>query len=107
MILTKSDINRISSLGYKLEEYAIFDGKFWLLKNVNGKCFFLDENGKCKIYDHRPLGCRAYPVIKIDGKCTPDIEVCPHADLMTEDEIKAGCKILEKIFKELEEGYEV
>lgn len=107
MILTKSDIDRITSLGYKLEEFAIFDGKFWRLRNVGGKCYFLDENGRCKIYDHRPLGCKAYPVIKTNGSCSPDIEICPYANLITDEELAMGCEILNKIFNELEKEYEV
>ncbi len=107
MILTESDIRRIVKLGYKLKEFAYFDGEYWRLKNVNGKCYFLGEDGRCRIYEHRPLGCIAYPIVKINGKCAPDFEVCPYAKYATETEIKMGCKILKRIFKELREGYNI
>ena len=105
MVLTDSDIRRIVELGYRLEEFAYFDGEFWRLKNVNGKCVFLDKNGLCRIYKDRPLGCRAYPVIEIGGKCAPDHEVCPYTRYITKREIEVGCKILNNIFKELKNGY--
>jgi Fe-S-cluster containining protein len=30
------------------------------LKQVNGKCVYLDEHNKCKIWDRRPAQCRVY-----------------------------------------------
>lgn len=62
MILTPEDIKRLSALGYSLEDFAKKSGKFWTLRNVDGKCYFLDDTG-CRIYNHRPYGCRLYPLI--------------------------------------------
>jgi len=106
MILTPSDIQRIEKLGYKREYFAFFDGKYWRLKNVNGHCIFLDEKtGLCKIYENRPLGCRAYPIIVDDetNMCVIDIEYCPLAEKITVKEYLLGCRILQKIFRELGE----
>ncbi|MCD6370398.1 MAG: YkgJ family cysteine cluster protein [Thermoplasmata archaeon] len=61
MMLTENDVNRIISLGYQ-DFYYQKDG-FIYLKNEDDKCIFLDENGRCKIYPHRPLGCKYYPHI--------------------------------------------
>ncbi|MFB0561817.1 MAG: YkgJ family cysteine cluster protein [Candidatus Lokiarchaeia archaeon] len=33
----------------------------FLMKMVDGKCIFLDENKTCKIYEIRPLICRCFP----------------------------------------------
>ena len=33
------------------------------LKRDNGKCMFNDHDGKCGIYDIRPMNCRAYPLM--------------------------------------------
>ncbi len=33
----------------------------WCLKNEDGKCIFLDEDGRCSIYSARPWICRTYP----------------------------------------------
>lgn len=65
MLLTKEDIARIVTKGFKKQEFCFSsretDG-FWQLKNVNGHCFFLKE-GKCSIYEFRPMGCRTYPLV--------------------------------------------
>ena len=105
MILTPSDIERISQkTGLKREDFAWFDGKYWRLKNVYGHCIFLDPiTGRCKIYEIRPLGCQAYPVIEKNGICVPDYTYCPYAHLLSRKELIEGCKILRKIFKELKE----
>jgi len=65
MLLSSDDVASITRLGYKpmnfVEEH---DG--WLqLKNAQGRCVF--HTGKrCGIYDHRPAGCRLYPIVYDD-----------------------------------------
>ncbi len=78
MELSKSDIERITRLGYKLEDFAVrgADGRY-RLKNVNGRCVFLGEDGRCKIYEHRPLGCRLYPVVCVEGEGLGVDSECP------------------------------
>ena len=98
--MTKSDIERISKLGYSVKEFAYFDGKFWRLRNVNGRCYFLTKDGLCKIYEDRPKGCRAYPIILIEGECKPDFEICPYADKLTISEVIYGCKLIREIYWE-------
>ena len=66
MILTLADLERITDEGYNPEEFAFSPSEadgFWQLKNVDGRCFFLSESGKCTIYDFRPQGCKLYPLI--------------------------------------------
>ncbi|HIE14522.1 TPA: YkgJ family cysteine cluster protein [Candidatus Bathyarchaeota archaeon] len=78
MPLTETDIKRISGLGYKLEEFTVRDGKRFKLKNKNGKCVFLTENG-CKIYNYRPEGCRLYPLIYDESINKPVLDdYCPY-----------------------------
>lgn len=78
MLLTRSDINRIVRLGYLLSDFAVRSPQGWRLRNVNGKCFFLEGN-KCKIYRFRPYGCRLYPLVydQNNGKIRLD-NLCPH-----------------------------
>jgi len=47
MPLTRSDINRILRLGYKLEDFAVKVEGEWRLRNINGKC-----------YAHTPMNSR-------------------------------------------------
>ncbi len=77
MELLVEDINRITGLGYKLEEFAVFDGTYYRLRNVEGHCYFYDpETRKCKIYAHRPRGCRLYPLV-YDGDGVTVDKTCP------------------------------
>lgn len=62
MPLTGTDIKRISELGYRYKYFVIRRKRERYLKNLNGKCIFLGENG-CKIYSSRPEGCRIYPLV--------------------------------------------
>mgnify|MGYP003884730673 CR=1 FL=1 len=103
MPLTEGDIKLITSLGYKTEDFAIKDGKEWKLKNVNGKCVFLNKNG-CKIYDFRPQGCRLYPLVydETTGKPVLD-ELCPYRKKFRigKDDIKKLLKLIEKLKVEI------
>lgn len=77
MELLVYDIERIESLGYKLEDFAVFDGGYWRLKSVDGYCVFYDvSTRRCRIYKHRPIGCRLYPLI-FDGEGVSVDRTCP------------------------------
>ena len=80
MFLTPIDVNRIVKLGYKLGDFAERVDQGWRLRNVDGKCFFLDGL-KCKIYRYRPQGCRLYPLVydRDEHKTTLD-DLCPHKE---------------------------
>jgi len=79
MMLTNSDVERIESLGFR-DFYEEKDG-FLVMKNVNGRCFFLCEDGRCRIYRDRPEGCRTYPfVYDMDMKKVVGDRDCPYSD---------------------------
>ena len=62
MALSEKDITRIEDLGYEISDFLEEKDGFMILKNIDGRCFFL--KGKlCSIYDDRPQGCRFYPLI--------------------------------------------
>ena len=103
MPLTLEDIRRIVRLGYKLDEFAVFKDGLWRLRNVGGRCVFLDSSGRCKIYKHRPEGCRLYPVIEIDGGCEVDMEVCPYAHMISIDEFEEACRRVLELNRKLRE----
>jgi Fe-S-cluster containining protein len=67
------------------EFYIAVDKNIYKLKTNNNKCIFL-KNGRCSIYENRPLDCRLYPfdIIKKDSKyylilyqldCTSDYKI--------------------------------
>ena len=78
MPLSRFDIKRILELGYQLEDFALKTRKEWRLKNCFGRCVFLLED-RCKIYSHRPEGCRIYPLVYDEdgGKAIMD-RLCPY-----------------------------
>lgn len=87
MELLPEDIERIVSLGHKIEEFAVFDGERWRLRNVDGHCVFYDKaTGLCKIYENRPIGCRLYPLqvsddgVYVDKQC-PTWHTVPRSEL--------------------------
>ena len=88
VILLPDEISRIVSLGFDTEYFVeLVEGRTYL-KNYGGKCVFYDETSKkCKIYEARPFVCRVYPVIYKDGNIGLDIENCPEAGKVSEDDI--------------------
>ncbi|MCS7102349.1 MAG: YkgJ family cysteine cluster protein [Candidatus Korarchaeum sp.] len=101
MILTEGDLKRIESLGYRREDFSEFRSGFIRLKNVEGKCYFLSE-GRCMIYESRPLGCEAYPVVfnVTTRSCELDYS-CPAIDTVGRKEFQNKCRIVTRIIKEL------
>ena len=66
MLLTNEDIQKIELNGYSKEKFCLNPKEangFWQLRNINGRCYFLNDNGKCSIYAIRPQGCRVYPLV--------------------------------------------
>ncbi len=76
MPLTEEDLRRIEGLGYVKDEFSIRDGETRRLRNVNGRCYFLDDENRCVIYEHRPEGCRLYPAV-FDGEKVVVDKICP------------------------------
>lgn len=80
MPLTRDDIERISSLGYRTEDFAFKDERNFRLKNKSGRCVFLTKEG-CGIYDFRPEGCRLYPLVYDEDSGKPVLdELCPYRE---------------------------
>ncbi len=101
MILTEDDARRLESLGYRREEFAEFRDGFLRLRNVDGRCFFL-RDGRCSVYEHRPMGCRAYPVVfDLDGgRCTLD-PLCPASHTVSREEFREGCSIVRRVLRDV------
>ena len=106
MTLTKEDVKRISKIGYKPKKYLVkSDDGFCELKNVDGHCFFYDPETKlCKIYEHRPEGCRYYPIVYHYGKkkCVTDGD-CPSRETVERDEIRKVCHRVRNLVRTLRE----
>lgn len=78
MIVTNEEVETIIKRGFKREEFIQEVDGFLELRNSNGVCVFLKE-GKCKIYDIRPQGCKFYPLIyDVDKDCVVVDKDCPY-----------------------------
>lgn len=67
IVLTERDAEEISNAaGIKLWEFAeksVSEAYPYVVRLIDGKCFFLEPNSRCKIYPHRPLVCKFYPFV--------------------------------------------
>lgn len=79
MELTPEDVKRISEAGFSGFHIDLDDAM--TLRNVDGRCFFLDPSGRCGIYDIRPEGCGLYPLVMDISSMTPCLDDgCPHTE---------------------------
>ena len=102
MPLSRLDMKRILNLGYVPEDFAVKAGMGWRLRNSYGRCFFLSEDG-CKIYSHRPEGCRLYPLVFDENTQKAAIDhACPygHEFKIEKEDIQKLKILLEKLEKE-------
>ena len=75
MTLTEDDVARLEAAGHR--DFFFLNDDFDLqLLNIDDHCIFLVD-GRCSVRDHRPGGCRFYPLILdlsvdrvvLDGTC--------------------------------------
>ncbi len=95
MELLPEDIERIIKLGYRLTDFAVFDGEMWRLRNVDGHCIFLNpQTMQCTIYENRPIGCRLYPLVYDDVEGPYIDKECPAWNTVGRNEINRLGKYL-------------
>ena len=99
MPLSRLDIERISGRGYRFKDFVVKRRKGRHLKNSNGRCVFLGDNG-CKIYSIRPEGCRFYPLVynESNGKIVVH-DLCPYGNefKVSNDDIEKLHDLLKKL----------
>jgi Fe-S-cluster containining protein len=105
MELSSEDIRRLEGAGYHRDQFSVLDNHVIRLVNVDGWCYFYDlDEGKCRVYRNRPMGCRLYPVVYlVDEGATVDA-LCPMRHTVSEREFRtkgnALCKLLRKLDEE-------
>lgn len=105
MILTRIDIERLERLGYRRSDFAVFDGSFHRLKNVEGRCFFY-RNGRCAVYRYRPLGCSMYPIVINAENLSVEVDrLCPLAQETRREELRRAERVARRILAELKGEY--
>jgi Fe-S-cluster containining protein len=67
IVLTERDALEISGVtGIRLSEFTEKNSSEaypYVMRLVDGRCFFLGPDNKCRIYPARPLVCRFYPFV--------------------------------------------
>jgi Fe-S-cluster containining protein len=92
MPLSNLDLERILKLGYTLEYSTIKTKEGVRLRNLSGRCVFLQKEG-CEIYYYRPEGCKLYPLVYDETLEEPVIDsICPYGH-----EFKAQRKNIERL----------
>jgi dCTP deaminase len=103
MPLTRRDVERLSARGHDPSAFTVSEDGFTFLANTEGRCYFLGTDGRCTEYDHRPEGCRLYPLVMDEEMSTFVMDhVCPHAAAVSasEDDETALLELLDTIARE-------
>jgi dCTP deaminase len=107
MPLSRRDVERLADRGHDPREFSVTDDGFTFLANVDGRCFFLDTGGRCREYEHRPEGCRLYPLV-LDEEMSDLVmdHVCPHGSSVVAEAADgtALMELLDRVARERGEG---
>lgn len=110
MLLSRRDILRLRRLGYRPGEFTVSGPQgFVMLRNRDGWCYFYDrEAAKCRVYEHRPVGCSTYPVAYSTDEGLVVDRLCPEHASISQSELEAKGRIvvrhLRSILKEARLG---
>lgn len=68
----------------------------WSLRRNDKKCFFLEQDNRCKIYNFRPLICRTYPFMLENGELL--VFDCPGtgSDIEDSDAERTAMELIER-----------
>ncbi|MBE6153948.1 MAG: YkgJ family cysteine cluster protein [Firmicutes bacterium] len=68
-VLNKDELMQLIEVLKKDDFYDAVDDNLYKIRTNNNECIFL-KNGRCSIYNFRPLDCKLYPfdIIKKDSK---------------------------------------
>lgn len=98
MMLSNADVERLEKMGHNRQEFVRYDGRgFVRLRNRHRVCVFYDvERRRCKVYRHRPLGCRIYPVIYSEQDGIVFDDLCSMRRTVSKVELRRkGKKVME------------
>jgi len=105
MILSNADVESLEAMGYDRQKFVRQDRHgFIRLRNHHGFCVFYNvERCRCRIYKHRPLGCRIYPIMysKQEGIIVDDL--CAMMSTVSKIELKRKGKKLMKLLQRIDD----
>jgi Fe-S-cluster containining protein len=104
MLLCKADVKRLENAGHSRKSFVHVGRQgFSHLKNTEGYCFFYDRTKNCcRAYEHRPLGCRVYPVIYSDQNGIIIDDLCPMQATVTCREIRQKGKVVIRLLQTID-----
>jgi Fe-S-cluster containining protein len=104
MMLSNTDVERLEKMGYYRQKFVRYDRLgFVRLKNHRGFCVFYDvEKCRCRIYEHRPSGCRIYPVIYSEQEGIILDDLCPMKDTVSKVELKRKGKNVMELLQRID-----
>jgi len=103
MPLTTVDLERLAGLGHDPADFTLVEEGFTFLSNVKGRCYFLDQEGRCSAYQDRPEGCRLYPLVLTEDMADFRLDhLCPHRAAVQPEEghRTALLQLLDRIARE-------
>jgi Fe-S-cluster containining protein len=104
MPLSKADIKLLESAGQNREKFLWFVKQGYVqLLNCRGHCvFYHPQKQRCRVYRHRPLGCRIYPVIYNEKEGVVVDDLCPRAFTVSDTERKSKAQGLRRLLKRID-----
>ena len=103
MELSSDDIIILEENGFRLEEVTVQNDNITQLRNVEGYCYFYNHiDGKCQIYENKPIGCCTYPVVYLENEGMIIDELCPMGQTISKYEMMKKGKILNKLLKKID-----
>ena len=108
MLLSEADIRRLRNAALRENSFVVYDEKGYArLRNVDGYCIFYDKDeGGCKVYRYRPLGCRIYPVIYVEEEGIVIDRLCIRGYTVSRAELKRKGAILKKLLQRIDKEAE-
>jgi hypothetical protein len=104
MLLSTADVERLERAGYNRQTFARYDEHgFVRLKNRQGFCVFYDlEKWRCQVYEHRPVGCRIYPVIYSEQEGIVPDDLCPRQATVSKKELQRKSRDLMDLLRRID-----
>lgn len=104
MLLSNEDIKRLERVGCTRRKFVRYDRHgFARLRNHQGFCVFYDvvKHG-CEVYEHRPFGCRIYPVLYSEQEGIAVDDLCPMKDTLTARELRRKGKEVVRLLQKID-----
>jgi Fe-S-cluster containining protein len=104
MLLSEEDIGLLEKTRRDQDKFAHFTKRGYArLRNRRGCCVFYDsEKHRCKVYKHRPLGCRIYPVIYSEEEGAIVDDLCPESNTVSATEVESKTAKLTKLLQNID-----